>query len=543
MVKRTVRPAIAIQKTTHPLPERDVIAMIVWKFASRSDFRRKIAAQASLARAIRQLFSGGKWMARSLIGIALTLLLLAPVGAAGGRSQSAPAQAATARTFDLPRLESEAILWLQGLIRINTVNPPGNELAAVKYLAGILQKEGINSQVFESVPGRGILIARLSATALPNSSRALLLASHLDTAGVDRSKWSVDPFGGVVRDNFLYGRGAIDDKAMTVANMAMLIALKRSNAHLDRDVILFADGDELAGGEHGMRFAVDKYWDQIAAGFAINEGGHIILNNGKVQYVGVQVDEKVSRNLDVIATPAAAQDAPPGQDNPIPHLAAAIERIAAYKPPVQFNFVTREYFEGLAKIEDEETAKWIRALEEPDRLAHAVQFVSSRNAVWGEMMHDTIAPTMLRAGSDPVQVPAEARGVVNLRILPGELVEPLVAKLQQAVNDPQVQLEVEQDGVPPAPASSTDSPLFNTIAQVARQQFPGAAVLPYMSIHSTDSAFLRERSVQTCGLLPFPLAQDDLARSHGPDERINLDSFRKGVDLLYQIVTTFVVSK
>jgi acetylornithine deacetylase/succinyl-diaminopimelate desuccinylase-like protein len=482
-------------------------------------------------------------MARSLFGIALTLLLLASSAAATSRTQSAPAQAVPSGGFDLPRLESEAILWLQGLIRINTVNPPGNELAAAKYLAGILQKEGINAQILESAPGRGILIARLSATALPNSSRALLLVSHLDTAGVDRSKWSVDPFGGVVRDNFLYGRGVIDDKAMTVANMAMLIALKRSNAHLERDVILFADGDELSGGEHGMRFAVDKYWDQIAAGFAINEGGHVVSNSGKVPYVEVQVDEKVSRNLDVIATDAAAQGATPGQDNPIPRLAAAIEKIAAYKPPVQFNFVTREYFEGLAKIEDEETAKWIRALEEPDRVAHAVQFVSDRNAVWGEMMHDTIAPTVLQAGSNPSQVPAEARGVVNLRILPGNLVEPLVAKLQQAVNDPQVRLEVEPDGAPPAPASSTDSPLFNTIAQAVKQQFSGVAVLPYMSIHSTDSAFLRERSVQTYGLRPFPLTQEDLARTHGPDERINLDSFRKGVDLLYQIVTNFAVSK
>lgn len=485
-------------------------------------------------------------MARGLSGITLVVLLLAPMGAARGQSQNPPlGQAALPAGFDLPRLESEALLWLQSLIRFDTVDPPGNDIAAAKYLAGILQKEGINAQIFQSAPNRGFLVARLSATALPDPSRALLLVGHLDTAGVDRAKWTVDPFGGVTENSYLYGRGAIEGKAMTVANMAALIALKRSNAHLDRDVIFFADGDEQSDGDHGMKFAVDKYWDQIAAGFAINEGGHVVMKGGKVQYVGVQVDEKVSRNLDVIATPAAAagHGSLPGQDNPITHLAAAIEKIAAYQTPVQFNFVTRDYFDGLASIEDEETGKWLRALEEPDREAHAVEWLSNANPVWGEMMRDTIAPTMLQAGVRPSEVPAEARGVVNLRILPGNLVEPLVAKLQQAVNDPQVHLEVEPDGAPPAPASSTDSPLYNTIAQAAKQQFPGTAVLPYMSANSTDSAFLRERSVQTYGLLPFALTQDDLLRAQAGDERIQLDTFRKGFEFLYQIVSDFAVSK
>jgi acetylornithine deacetylase/succinyl-diaminopimelate desuccinylase-like protein len=488
---------------------------------------------------------GGEWMGRSFLGASLALFLLVPISAARSQPESGPQAAAGG--FDLPRLESEAILWLQGLIRINTTNPPGNEIAAAKYLAGILQKEGIHAQIFESAPARGILVARLSATALPNSSRALLLVGHLDTVGVDRSKWSVDPFGGVVKDNDMYGRGAIDDKGMTVANMAVMIALKRSNAHLDRDVIFLAEGDEEAAGEYGMKFAVDKYWDQIAAGFAINEGGRVMLKDGKVQYVGVQADEKVSRNLDVIATGSSGHSSVhssvPKQANPITHLAAAIEKIAAYPTPVQFNFITREYFEGLAAVEDEETGKWMRALEDPDRAAHAAQFVSSADPVWGAMMRDTIAPTMLQAGIRPNVVPPEARGVVNLRLLPGELVEPLVGKLQQAVNDPQVRLEVEPDGAPPAPASSTDSALYNTITQVTKQQFPGAAVLPYMSTGATDSAFLRERSVQAYGLLPFPVAKDDLLRAHGEDERIPLDSFRKGIDFLYAIVTNFVVSK
>ena len=168
------------------------------------------------------------------------------------RAQSArPAGATPAASVNLSQLESDAILWLQALIRINTTNPPGNELAAAKYIAGILDKEGIHSEIFESTPGRGFLVARLSSSAMPDPSRALLLMGHLDVVGVDKSKWTVDPFGGVIKDNYLYGRGSIDDKGMTIANLAVLIALKRSGARLNRDVIFLAEGDEEAGGEVG----------------------------------------------------------------------------------------------------------------------------------------------------------------------------------------------------------------------------------------------------------------------------------------------------
>ena len=190
-------------------------------------------------------------------------------------------------------MENEAISWLQGLIRINTTNPPGNELDAAKYLAAILEREGIRPEVYESTPGRGFLVARLSSSSMPDPSRALLLMGHLDVVGVDRSKWKMEPFSGIIQDGYLYGRGAIDDKGMTIANLAVFIALKRSGARLDRDVIFLAEGDEEAGGAAGMTFAVEKHWDKIAAGFALNEGGRVIVKDGKVQYVGVQASEKV----------------------------------------------------------------------------------------------------------------------------------------------------------------------------------------------------------------------------------------------------------
>ena len=414
---------------------------------------------------------------------------------------------------------------------------------AAKYIADILKREGIPSEIFESTPGRGFLVARLSATAVPDPSRALLLLGHLDVVGVDKSKWSVDPFAAVMKDGYLYGRGSIDDKGMTVANLAVLVALKRSSAHLNRDVILLAEGDEEAGGEFGMKFAVEKHWDKIAAGFALNEGGHTVLKNGKVQYVGVQATEKVAVNVDVIATGTSGHASIPRKDNPVTHLAAAIGKIGAYEAPVQFNSVTRGYFEGIAPLEDEETGKWLQALESPDRADHAARWVSNTNPIWNAMLRDTATPTMLQAGIRQNVVPSEARGVLNIRLLPGNQLDPLIGKLKQLVNDPQIRFETQPNGGEAAPSSSLETDLYATIKTVSAQEFAGAPVVPYMSTGATDSARLRMRNVQAYGLDPFPLTEDDLMRMHADDERIPIDSFRKGIQFYYAVVSTFAVAK
>jgi acetylornithine deacetylase/succinyl-diaminopimelate desuccinylase-like protein len=453
------------------------------------------------------------------------------------------APSAAPQGVDLSSLESDAVNWLQGLIRINTTNPPGNDVVAAKYLAGILDKEGIHSEIFESTPGRGFLVARLSASAVPDPSRALLLMGHLDVVGADKSKWTVDPFAGVIEDGYMYGRGTIDDKGMTVANLAVMIALKRSGARLNRDVILLAEGDEEDGGAMGMKFAVDKHWDKIAAGFALNEGGRVVLKDGKVQYMGVQASEKVAVNVDVIATGTSGHASIPRKDNAVTHLAAAIEKIGSFETPVQFNSVTRGYFSGLAPVEDEDTSKWMRALETSDRGDHAARWVSDADPMWNAMLRDTISPTMLQAGIRQNVVPSEARAVLNIRLLPGNNVDPLLAKLKQLLNDPQIRFEVEPNAGQTAPSSSLTSDLYASIGRVAGKQFPGTPVVPFMSTGATDSIQLRLRTVQAYGLLPFPLAEEDFLRMHADDERIPIASFRKGVDFLYGVVSDFAVAK
>jgi len=444
---------------------------------------------------------------------------------------------------NLGTLPQEAIAWLEGLIRINTTNPPGNELAAANYIAGILEKEGIPHEVIEVSPGRGIVVARLSASVMPDASRSLLLLAHLDVVGVTREKWTVDPFAAITQNGYLYGRGVIDDKGMVIANLATIVALKRNSVPLDRDVIFLADDDEEQGGDASIKTVIAKHWDKIAAGFAINEEGRVIVKNGKPIYVGIQTSEKVAVNVTVISTGTSGHGSQPRPDNAVVHLSQAVAKIGEYEPPVKFIPETERYFEQLAKVEDEDTAKWIRALEQPSRQSLAVKRISELSPIWNSMMRDTIAPTMLQAGVRPNVIPSEARANLNVRLLPGDSINDVLADLKKLVNDPQVRFEIAPNAGTPSPPSSLESPLYQSIQRASEQEFPGIVTMPYMSTGATDSAQLRLHNVQAYGLLPFPLTEEDVLRMHADDERIPLDSFRKGVEFLYRIVNDFVARK
>src|SRR5262249_22915277 len=242
-----------------------------------------------------------------------------------------------------------------------------NEEAAARYIAGILQKEGIAAELVPVTPGRSAVVARLKSAAIADPSRALLLVAHMDVVGVDKSHWTVDPFGGVMKDGYLYGRGAVDDKGMLAANLAAFVSLKRSNARLNRDVVFLATCDEESFGDASIKVLIAKNWDKFAAGFAINEGGVVLAKDGKVQYTAVQASEKVTYNVDVITRGTSGHASIPLKDNPVLHLANAIAKIGNYSAPVHLTAVTRRYFEGMASLQDDEIGKWIRSLDTPDR--------------------------------------------------------------------------------------------------------------------------------------------------------------------------------
>jgi acetylornithine deacetylase/succinyl-diaminopimelate desuccinylase-like protein len=432
---------------------------------------------------------------------------------------------------------------LAQLIQINTTNPPGNEQAAAKYLAGILEKNGITPEMLEVAPGRSAVVARLRSSAISDPSRALLLVAHMDVVGAERSRWSVDPFGAVMKDGYIYGRGALDDKSMLAANLATFLALKRSNARLNRDVIFLATTDEEAGGEAGIKTLIARNWDKFAAGYAINEGGEVVAKSGKVQYVALQASEKVSVNVTVIAKGPAGHASIPTKDNAVAHLAAAVAKIGSYSTPVRFTAVVRRYFEGLAAVSDDEIAKWLRSLETSDRGEHAQRVISEANPEWNAMMRDTIAPTMLSAGVRANVIPGEARAVLNIRLLPGDTIDVLVGALTKLVNDPQVRIEVQPNAGLAAPTSSLETDFYAVINKVTSQDFGGVPVLPYQSPWATDSSQLRLHNVQAYGLWPFPVTEQDLRRMHGDDERLPVASFNKGIEVLLHIVSEFAVTK
>ncbi len=398
------------------------------------------------------------------------LLCIPPFVAAATYAQSRPAQAPPAASQqmvqttpaaqpgmpDFAALSQEALGWLQGLVRIDTTNPPGNEMAAAKYVADILTHEGISNEILEMAPGRGIVVARLSASAMPDPSRALLLLAHLDVVGVSRDKWSVDPFAAEIKDGYIWGRGTIDDKSMVAANLAAIIALKRGAVPLDRDVIFLADDDEEQGGAAGIKAAIQKYWDRFGAGFALNEEGRVILKDGAVQYVGIQASEKVPFNVNVIATGTSGHASVPRADNAVTHLAAAVAKIGDYEAPVKLSVIVESYFEQLAKVEPDDISKWMRALE-TERKDLAAKRLADMSPIWNSMMRDTIAPTMLQAGVRANVVPSEARANLNIRLLPGDSIQELIANLVKLVNDKQIKFELAADPGSPAPPSSLDT--------------------------------------------------------------------------------------
>ena len=445
---------------------------------------------------------------------------------------------------DLTKLTGDAKVWLQDLIKINTTNPPGNEAEASKYILGVLAKEGIAAEELPIAPGRTSVVARLRSSAVADPSKALLLVAHMDVVGVDKAKWTVDPFAATIKpDGYLYGRGAIDNKAMLATNLAVIVALKRANARLNRDVIFVATDDEEQGGDASIKVLIAKYWDKIAAGFALNEGGNVVLEGGKVKYVAVQASEKVSVNVTVVARGTSGHASMPTKDNPVVHLSAAVEKIGGMTTPVHLTAIVRRYFEGLAPLEDDEVGKWMRALDTGDRGEHAARVVSDANPQWNSMLRDTISPTMLQAGVRNNVIPAEARANLNIRLLPGDTIDGLILDMQKLVNDPAVKFDVQTDAGLAAPPSSLENDFYADITKVAAQEFGGAPVLPYQSPWATDSAQLRLHNVQSYGLWPFPLTAEDLQRMHGNDERIPLASFVKGIDVEARIVAEFAVTR
>jgi len=209
-----------------------------------------------------------------------------------------------------------AVTWLQQYLRIDTTNPPGNEMRTVAFYKRILDQERIENRVFEYTPGRGDLWARIPHTTSASAAkRPIILLNHMDVVTSDRAHWKVPPFSGEIKDGYLWGRGAQDMKDEGLAQLVTMVMLKREKVALDRDVIFLAVADEEAEGS-GTDWFIAHQRDLLEnAEFLINEGGENLLENGKVKYVGVDVGEKTTYWLRVVARGRPGHGSRPNPDS------------------------------------------------------------------------------------------------------------------------------------------------------------------------------------------------------------------------------------
>jgi len=446
---------------------------------------------------------------------------------------------------DRTALEAETISRLQALIRFDTTNPPGNELPLAEYLVRTLEEASIESKLLVPVQNRAAVIARIRGN---GSKRPVLLMAHMDVVAVESDKWSCDPFGGVVRDGYLYGRGAIDDKGMLAANLMAMLQLKRSvidaGQTLERDVIFLATSDEETGGAQGIKWLVRAHRELIDAEFALNEGGRTRIIEGGKRYLAIQTAEKIPHTVTVTARGPAGHAAIPLEDNAIFRLARAIARIADYREPVTLNETTRRFFAELSRVwpvERERNA--MSALVSGDaRESARGAAVLSRIPVLDAVMRNGISAVKLVGGVAGNVIPAEASAVLNIRTIPGLGIEGVVSRLEECIGDPIVTVTIAVQGEE-APASDPDSPMFDAIACAAKELDPEMTVVPYLSTGGTDSAHLRRLGIDSYGVLPFPMEQPDEERMHGHDERVPIESLHFGVRLIFEAIRRVAIQR
>ncbi len=434
------------------------------------------------------------------------------------RAQAAP---------DFMQAQTEAVKFLGDLVKIDTSNPPGNETRAAEYIKGVLAAEGIPAQVFESAPGRGNVVARLKGN---GKKKPLLLMGHLDVVGVERDKWTVDPFAATIKDGYLYGRGSIDDKSMDAANLEVFLLLHRMKVPLDRDVILLAEAGEEGTTQFGIDFMVAKHWDEIACEYALNEGGDVVEENGKIQYVAVSTTQKVPRGFSLVARGTSGHGSAPRVDNAIAHLAAAVDKTARWEAPMRLNETTRRFFQQMAKISAPEKAQLYAHLEDPA----VQQKLHQTEPSYYSMLRTSLVPTIIKGGFRSNVIPAEAEARFDVRALPDENMDALKAELDRLINDSAITF-VDAENVnqrPATPPSGLETDGFHALERAQQKVFPGVPTIPIMQVGATDSAQLRAKGVQAYDIGTV-MSADDLKRVHGNDERIQIAGFGKFVQFLY----------
>jgi acetylornithine deacetylase/succinyl-diaminopimelate desuccinylase-like protein len=423
--------------------------------------------------------------------------------------------------------------FLVDLIRLDTTNPPGNETKVAEYLKTVCEAHGIVAEMAGGDPTRLNLIARLPGS---GKSRPLLLMAHSDVVPADRSQWTLDPFSGEVRDGFVWGRGAQDDKSLLAAELAVLVELKKNGVQLDRDVILLSEADEEAGST-GIQWVIANAWDKIDAEFALNEGGFAITTSSGKRIYEVQTSEKIPTRVVLVAHGTAGHGSLPREDNAIVHLARAIDRLTAADQPVKLNSTTQRYLEEIGRLPD---YKWIAPLVPKLRNARtataAADQIRARDRELDAMLRTTVSPTILSAGNKINVIPNTAEAQLDIRRMPDETHDEILERVRHMVRDPAVEVRtMPGQEMPATEPSGISTTLYRAMQQTLSTASSEALVIPYMVRGATDGSFLRKKGMDVYGV-PLFLREERESRAHGNDERISVESLGAGANLLMDIV-------
>ncbi len=438
--------------------------------------------------------------------------------------------------------KAEVLKYYRDLIQIDTSSPPGNETRAAEYLKKVFEAEGIPTKTFAVDPSRANLVARIKGN---GSKRPLLLMAHTDVVSVQREKWPVDPFGAVIKDGYVWGRGSSDDKDKLAANLMVMLLLKRSGAPLDRDVIFLAEAGEEGDSQFGAMFMADKHFDEIDAEFALTEAGNSVIRNGEVAIVEIETAEKVPHPVRLVATGISGHASRPRVDNAVAHLAGAVAKLAAWQTPMRLNDTTRTYFEKLATVSTPEEAARYNGLSRPDRAAAIQQYLAENEPFHYSMLRTSVVPTIIKGGFRTNVIPSEAEATIDIRALPDENMPQFFAEMKRIINDPAVKFEETSFGArPTTQPSRLDSEMYIALERSAKRMYPHATVMPMMQTGATDMAYLRAKGVQSYGIGPAATEQDYINfGAHSDVERLQESSLYSFVEFTWNAVTDVVVHK
>ncbi len=420
-------------------------------------------------------------------------------------------------------IEDEALAWLQDFIRVDTINPPGNETRAVEFIANILDAEGIAYQTAESAPGRGNLWARLEG----GNDPALIMLQHTDVVPADPAHWTTDPLSGEIKDGYLWGRGALDMKGTGISQLATFISLHRAGVPLNRDVVLVATADEEAGGFFGAGWLTENHPEIFeGAGLLINEGGNGEQND-KALVFNVEVTQKVPVWLRLTAVDTPGHGSMPNATSSVTRIVDALSIVKANPSPPRIVPAVDAMFRSLSEAAGPE---WAGAYADMSAAVKDPEFMKrfqEHSAFLHALTRDTCSITRFDASNKINVVPPEAWAEIDCRILPDRPSDVFVNEMRELIRDTGVEISVIMAFTPAV--SSTESRLYHAIETVTSERYPGSRVMPYVSTGFTDSHFTRDLGIVSYGFDPTIVPESEFSRIHGNDERISVEAFRHGV--------------